>query len=208
MKKAFIKAGVALLAVSAVACCEVALRRRRRAWSPCQRKNITAPADASSYRDAIARVTDGIKKYAGEFDGLYEGLYQAAKNQQMFSTDAYEEWCSRAEQMADESFRSAFGGLFRKSDVTNEVRCRCQYQLLLDCIAAAGITRDRDGGMSCLADDSLRMAYVGAEGKPPQIGERCTVIKPAWVSGKKVIEYGIVFPETVEPCDTGREEIS
>ena len=200
MNRAFKKVGFALLAVSAAACCEMILRRRS-SW-----KNTSAAMDASAHRDAVARVTDGIRKYAGEFDGLYEGLYQAAKNQQMFSTDAYEEWCSRAEQMEDESFRSAFGGLFRKSDSMDEVRCRRKYRLLLDCVAAAGITRDRDCGVSCLADDSLRLAYVGAEGKPPRMGERCTVIKPAWVSGETVVEYGIAFPETADRCDTGRED--
>ena len=206
MKRALIKAGFALLAVSAAAYCEVILRRQKRNCSPCKWENTSAAADASAHQDAISTVADGIKKYAGEFDGLYEGLYQAAKNQQMFSTDAYEEWCSRAAQMEDDSFRSAFCGLFRKSDGMNEVRCRQKYQLLLDCVAAAGIIRDRDCGLSCLADDSLRLAYVGAEGKPPQMGARCTVIKPAWISGEKVVEYGIAFPETADLCDAGRED--
>ena len=207
MKRALIKAGFALLVVSAAACCEVVLRRQKRTWLLCKWKNTSVVADESAHQNEISRVTDGIKKYAGEFDGLYEGLYQAAKNQQMFSTDAYEEWCSRAEQMKDESFRNAFCGLFRKSDGMDEIRCRQKYQLLLDCVATAGITRDRDCGLSCLVDDSLRLAYVGAEGKPPRMGERYTVIKPAWVSGKKVVEYGIAFPETVDLCDAGREDM-
>lgn len=206
MKRAFIKAG-ALLMFSAAACCGVVLRRRKRTCSLCKWKNTSVAVDASAHKDTILRVTAGINKYASEFDGLYEGLYQAAKNQQMFSTDAYEEWCSRAEQIEDESFRNAFCRLFRKSDSMDEVCCRQKYQLLLACIAAAGIIRNRDCGLSCLADDSLRIAYVGTEGKPPRMGERYTVIKPAWVSDEKVVEYGIAFPEMVDLCDAGREDV-
>ena len=116
---------------------------------------------------------------------------------QIFSTDAYQEWCDRAGQMHDEAFRTAFDAVFSKSDIEDEALCREKYTLLLGCIGDAGITRDRNSGVCCVADEIMQLAYVEAGNQKPQIGTEYTVIKAAWLSGEKVIEYGMVMPGTV-----------
>ena len=47
------------------------------------------------------------------------------------------------------------------------------------------------------ADEIMQLAYVEAGNRKPQIGAEYTVIKAAWLSGEKVIEYGMVMPGTV-----------
>lgn len=191
------RAGGLLLTLSAAVCCSVILRRRESADSPLSKWKIrhTEQNEVAARREAVlSAVADGIKKYAADFDGLYESLYQAAQNQERFSTEAYEEWCDRAGQSDDEGFRNAFESLFTKTDMENEVLCREKYLLLLDCIATAGITRDRDSKLFCAADERMHQAYMETAGQKPQIGAAYTVIKAAWLSGEKVIEYGVVMP--------------
>ena len=200
MRRAILKkAGVTLLAISAALCCEALLRGRaailsRRRRSPAAGTDIDAGTAA-----------EGIRKYAGEFDGLYESLYQAVRDGRALSTEAYEEWCDRAEQLEDEAFRHSFGRLFAKSHAADEALCREKMALLLSCVAAAGITRDRESGLSCEADESMARAYLDAEGQKPRAGARYTVVKPAWISGDRVIECGVAMPEVPGGAD-GREE--
>ena len=182
--------GILLLAAAA-ACCGVLRMKKRQSHKEREK-------EAAQYAAAdLTAITDGIKKYAAEFDGLYEGLYQAAQSLQVFSTDAYQEWCDRAGQMHDETFQTAFDTVFSKADIENETLCREKYGLLLSCIADAGITRDRSSGECCAADETMQRAYVVAGEKKPQLGAAYTVIKAAWLSGDKVIEYGMVMSGTV-----------
>ena len=183
--------GILLLAAAA-ACCGVLLMKTRQRTGDAREKETMQHHAAD-----LTAITDGIKKYAAEFDGLYEGLYQAAQSMQVFSTDAYQEWCDRAGQMHDEAFRTAFDAVFSKSDIEDEALCREKYTLLLGCIGDAGITRDRNSGVCCVADEIMQLAYVEAGNQKPQIGTEYTVIKAAWLSGEKVIEYGMVMPGTV-----------
>ena len=206
-KRVFLMAGLTLLAVSAAGYCQTVLRRRKASGPAPEEDDRHTGETPPAYSDTVSKIADGIRKHASEFDGLYEGLYQAAKTQRVFSTDAYEEWCGRVGQLGDGPFRHAFCELFRPEDCMDEAAGRLKYGLLLRCIAAAGITRDsRDWGQSCLADDGLRAAYIGEEGKPPRIGGCYTVVKPAWFSGQKVIEYGIAFSAGKDPGNTGKEE--
>lgn len=147
--------------------------------------------------EELSAVADGIKKYSAEFDGLYEALFQAAQNRQTFSTEAYEEWCDRVGQLDDEAFRNVFEHLFAKADIEDETRCRENYSLLLDCIAMAGITRDRDIGMHCEADENMHRSYIVTDGQKPVTGATYTVIKSAWINDTKVIEYGTLIPGTI-----------
>lgn len=181
-----------ILLLTAAACCGVLLMKNRRRTEKACKKEM--PQDNAADLAAIAA---GIKKYAAEFDGLYEGLYQASQSLQVFSTDAYQEWCDRAGQMYDETFRTAFGTVFSKADIENEALCREKYALLLNCIGDAGIARDRSSGECCAADETMQRAYIEAGNHKPQIGAEYTVIKAAWLSGDKVIEYGMVMPGTV-----------
>ena len=148
-------------------------------------------------RGALSVVANGIGQHAAAFDGLYEGLYQSARNRQAFVTDAYQEWCNRVGQLHDQAFQAAFDSLFSEMDLQNEPLCRKQYALLLRCIGAAGICRDRDTGMHCTADEILCRAYVEAGSRKPQPGSAYTVLKSAWLCGEKVIEYGLVVPGTL-----------
>lgn len=151
-------------------------------------------------------IAEGIKQNATEFDGLYEGLYQAARNKQVFSTDAYVEWCERVEQMKNAEFCHAFSSRFTKADIENEQACREKYEQLLHCVELAGITRDRESGAVCVADDIMCRAYVEAGGQKPELGNEYTVIKAAWLSGQKVIEYGMVLKGTLNISVSGEEE--
>ena len=180
-----------ILLLTAAACCGV-LRMKKRQSHKEQEKEAAQYAAAD-----LAAIAAGIKKYAAEFDGLYEGLYQASQSLQVFSTDAYQEWCDRAGQMYDETFRTAFGTVFSKADIENEALCREKYALLLNCIGDAGIARDRSSGECCAADETMQRAYIEAGNHKPQIGVEYTVIKAAWLSGNQVIEYGMVMPGTV-----------
>ena len=183
--------GILLLTATASCCGVLLMKKRQQTQKECETE---APQHDAADLSAIA---DGIKKYAAEFDGLYEGLYQAAQSLQVFSTDAYQEWCDRAGQMHDETFQTAFDTVFSKSDIEDETLCREKYTLLLGCIGDAGITRDRNSGVCCVADEIMQLAYVEAGNQKPQIGAEYTVIKAAWLSGEKVIEYGLVMPGTV-----------
>lgn len=147
---------------------------------------------------ALAAVAAGIRRHAAEFDGLFEGLYQAAKIQNSLIVDAYIEWCDRVGQLADISFQSSFSSLFSKEDIQNETLCREKYQLLLRCFAQAGISRDRHQGLCCKADAVMQQAYIVAGGNQPQIGMEYTIIKPAWLIGRNVVEYGMVMPGFVD----------
>ena len=182
-----------ILLLAAAAACYGVLRMKKR-----QQTHKEWEKEAAQYAAAdLTAITAGIKKYAAEFDGLYEGLYQAAQSLQVFSVDAYQEWCDRVGQMQDETFQTAFGNVFSKADIENETLCREKYGLLLSCIADAGITRDRSSGECYTADETMQRAYVVAGEKKPQLGAAYTVIKAAWLSGEKVIEYGMVMPGTV-----------
>lgn len=181
-----------ILLLAAAAACYGVLRMKKR-QSHKEREKEAAQYDAAD----LTAITNGIKKYAAEFDGLYEGLYQAAQSLQIFSTDAYQEWCDRVGQMQDETFQTAFDNVFSKADIESETLCREKYGLLLSCIAAAGITRDRSSGEYCAADETMQRAYVEAGNQKPQLGAAYTVIKAAWLSGDKVIEYGMVMSGTV-----------
>ena len=106
--------GILLLTATAACCGVLLMKKRQRTGKACEK---AAPQHDAANLSAIA---DGIKKYAAEFDGLYEGLYQAAQSLQVFSTDAYQEWCDRAGQMHDETFQTAFDTVFSKSDIEDE----------------------------------------------------------------------------------------
>ena len=182
--------GAILLAASAAAVGILLLRK--------QKANATAAV--------FSNIAEGIKQNAAEFDGLYEGLYQAARNEQMFSTDAYVEWCERVEQIENAEFRGAFASRFTKGDIENEQDCRKKYEQLLHCVELAGIARDRESGAVCAADETMCRAYVEASGQKPEAGTQYTVIKAAWLSGQQVIEYGMVLQGALDISVSGGEE--
>ena len=182
--------GAILLAASATAVGFLLLRKKK----------------ANDTEAVFSTIAEGIKQNASEFDGLYEGLYQAARNKQEFSTDAYVEWCERVEQMENEKFRSAYASRFTKADIGNEQACREKYEQLLHCVELAGIKRDRESGAVCVADDIMCRAYVEASGQKPEAGTQYTVIKTAWLSGQQVIEYGMILYGTLNIAVSGEEE--
>lgn len=149
--------------------------------------------------DPDALLAAGIQRNAAEFDGLYESLYQADKLTEAFSTDAFEEWCDRVEQLAGEpQFAAAFRSGFRKSDLENEAKGRKKIRELLRIIEKAGVVRHAGARTACRADETVRNAYFCADGSKPKIDVQYTIIKSAWILGNKVIEYGMVIPITSE----------
>ena len=193
------QAGIALLAASAVLCGTALVRIGRKAVRRRKAAGDRAETPPQAVREQSAAVADGIRKYAAEFDGLYESAYQAARDRRTLSTEAYEEWCGRAAQLGDAAFAGAFGSLFALTDIEDEARCRERYDLLLECVDRAGIRRDRECGQTCQADDGMRRAYAAADGKPPRNDAVYTVLKPAWTCGDKVIEHGIAVPAQAGP---------
>lgn len=173
MKFTWLKIGALTAATAAAVVCGVVLKRRK--------------------GNGNWVISEGIRKNASVFDGLYEGLFLAARNREMFSTDAYEEWCDRAAQLEDEAFSTAFASAFSKRDIADEPLCREKFDRLLAYIAQASILRERENGMVYVADETMRAAYQTIDGSELTIGNEYSVLKSAWISGKKVIEYGMVM---------------
>ncbi len=174
-----LKLGGVLAAGAAAVCCGIVLHRK---W----RENNKARL--------FQRAVEGIREHAEDFDGLFESLYQSEKNHSYYSVDSYLEWCARVEQSGDEAFAAAFAEFFNAADTETEALAREKFALLLTCIDTAGITRERESERAYIADDMLCAAYVGLGDKKPEPGETYTVVKSAWLSGEKVIEYGMVLP--------------
>lgn len=189
MKMKWIKIGV--LAASTVMMCAVFLKNKLDAAKSWGRQD-NAPAELP--RELASVIADGIQRHAPAFDGLYEGLLQAARNKTVFSTDAYEEWCIRAEHLADEDFSTAFCAVFSQSDIADERLCRKKFDSLLACIAQAGIFRMQENGAAYIADHAMCQAYQSIDGGKLEIGEEYTVLKSAWVSDTRTIEYGMAKP--------------
>lgn len=145
--------------------------------------------------DLTQIIVNGIKDNSEVFDGLYEGLFQAVRNREMYFHDAYEEWCFRADHLDNEAFRTAFAEKFSEQDIANEWLCRNKMDILLSCIGCAGIIRERENGKSYIADEAMCRAYLTINGGKPDTDKEYTVLKSAWInSGNKVIEYGMVIP--------------
>lgn len=143
-------------------------------------------------------IAAGIRENAHVFEGLYEGLFQAERNRQLFSTDAYEEWCSRVRQLEDKAFADAFAAVFSPEDVRSENLCREKYAALLACIRQAGIRRERENGITCTADEKMSLLYRAVDACPVEIGAAYTVLTAAWICGEKVIEYGMVMKQPAQ----------
>lgn len=142
-------------------------------------------------------IVEGIKKYASNFDGLYESLYQTGIHTETFLTDAYVEWCDRIRLLVnEEEFVTAFNNEFQKNDISDEESCREKIATLLSCIDAAGICRHCNTEERIVFDDVNKNAYVNIEGGKPKIGIEYIIFKSAWLMGEKVIEYGMVMPVT------------
>ena len=156
--------------------------------------------EANAAHSALAA---GIEQHAQVFDGLYESLFQAARNHQVFSTDAYEEWCNRVGQTDDAAFAEAFTAVYTGEDFHDELQCRERFELLLEDIHTAGIHRERESGVVCIADASMRKAYYDVNRQKLQIGAEYTVLKPAWLYGEKVVEYGLLLPGAVDMSQFG-----
>ena len=190
MKTALKWTGITLLAAAA---CSAVFGRK------CLFRKRGCDAEKSSVRDAdtLDLIAQGIKLRAEDFNGLYEGLYQAAQRCTGLSTDAYEEWCDRVQQTDDPDFRRAFFSRFSKTDTENESLCREKFALLLSCIDTAGIARERESMTVYTADAAMQRAYFSADGEKLRIGAGYTVIKSAWLCGDKVIECGMAVPGTI-----------
>ena len=154
----------------------------------------TAPQreDAQARLSSDNRIAEGIRRHAKEFNGLYEGLYQANISASVFSADAYAEWCDRVSQTGDAAFTVAFEARFSKRDLEDRAFCRSQFGRLLRCIGDAGIVRGPENGTRIRIDETNREAYVGENGYSPKIGFEGTIIKSAWFYDKTVVESGLV----------------
>lgn len=173
-----------LVVVSAViAMLLVLLLRRKRKLSSAEQ---VPPEEAKI-------ISQGIRKNARHFDGLYEGLFQAVKNPEPLFTDAFQEWCDRAALCPDQAFREAFAALFQKSDINDAAICLNKHRQLLTLVNRAGIQRDRENNQICTADESVCKYYYDFTGQKPQSGVTYQIIKSAWTMDGKAVEYGMVM---------------
>ena len=181
MKYLWFAAGV--LAAAAAAACSAVLEQRRRA--------------SRARRELLGAIARGIGAHAPVFDGLYEGLYQAAQEETSFFTDAYQEWCQRAAHLEDQDFRLAFAQAFSPEDTEDEALCRSKYRQLLHCIGAAGIVRLHESGSTQTGESGLQDAYYlvgGTDGETrPETGVLYTVLASAWVKDGAVVEHGTLI---------------
>lgn len=178
---------IPVLAVISIVTVLLLCRKRK---SP---KAKDAPRETQSATKQEMILSQGIRKTAGHYDGLYEGLYLAAQNPENSCTDAYQEWCDRASQNPDQAFREAFASLFQKSDIEDRSRCLEKHRKLLELINAAGILRDRDNGETAVADDPFCKNYYELTGQKPQTGVTYQIIKSAWIMDGTAVEYGMVM---------------
>lgn len=192
MKMKWVKTGALLASTVSMAAmaaiCAVHLKSR---LDTARSREGQGGAPAHLPPELASAVADGIREHAPVFDGLYESLFQAARNRDIFSTDAYEEWCIRAEHLRDETFCAAFSALFSQSDIANEKFCREKFADLLSCIAQAGISRMQENGVTYTADQAMRQAYLSIDGGKLEIGKAYTVVKSAWCSDAGTVEYGM-----------------
>lgn len=178
--------GISVLSfLGALTCFALLLRMNRRSAGKSGTAKPVQPGPSNE-------IPTFIRAYAAEFNGLYEGLYQAANNPAVRTADAYEEWCDRVDQIGD-PFARAFRQTYSRTDPSDETRYRRNLAELLRAINAAGIRRDREAGETFTADEALSKAYLGHDGGTPRPGAACTVIKPAWLCADKVIEQGLVI---------------
>lgn len=142
----------------------------------------------------LSIIASGIAKNAAIFDGLYESLYLASHDERQLVPDAYEEWCGRAAQLEDAAFCRAFSQLFCQDDLADAALCRAHMALLLSCIDRAGIRRAHESGATCPAGAALRRAYLTIDGSAIAPDAPYTVLKPAWLRGDQIVEYGMLLP--------------
>lgn len=182
---------IGALAASAAVVCGVIFKRRMRA------AKSEASGNAQGGEDQFGLIADGISRNAAVFDGLYEGLFQAAQNHTAFFTDAYEEWCDRAEQLNDAAFCTAFAQVFSKADTRDETLCRGKYAALLQCVERAGMIRRHETGKTYSADETMQCAYSVLDGAGEATGivpgAAYTVLASAWTKGDRVVEHGMVM---------------
>lgn len=155
----------------------------------CRRKK-SVPATET---EADLIISQGISRAPQEYDGLYESLYQAALDEKQLIADAYQEWCDRVSQSNDTEFREAFQSIFKKNDIHDETVCREQFRRLLAQVERAGILRDRDNNLVCVADEAVKACYIDITGQKMETNVSYQIIKPAWTMDGKVIEYGMAM---------------
>jgi len=178
----------AIVVAAAVVACGIILYKKK-GLLPFGKRKDRQPGE----ENAAKAIAAGIQNHAELFDGLYEGLYQAVNNRDLFMTDAYAEWCARVAQTGDVPFQDAFSGLFTKANLEDEPLCRNKMERLLGFIADAGMVRERENKTVYTADEAMHKAYFDESGGKPEVGKEYTVIKSAWVNGEQVVEYGMVM---------------
>jgi len=131
-------------------------------------------------------IADGIRKNAGSFNGLYEGVFQIAQNSGNADSDAIDEWKIRVGNMNDnDDFKTAVLNLLDTGDLASRaVR-------LLECIELAGIKRADETEYAFEMNVSTK--YVCLSGNNLDRGTLCTVLKPYWYMDSKVIEQGCII---------------
>ena len=141
-------------------------------------------------------ITAQIKKYAGDFEGLYESLYVSYYTKDRCITDAYEEWHDRIESLdGEEAFISAFSETFPRDVIYDEEKCREKIGELLETIYSAGITRSFETNQTVKTDETNMKFFRTLDGKRPEIDKEYTVFKVVWINGEQIVENGILVPK-------------
>ena len=180
MSRSAITRPIALIAAAASA---VAAIGRRRSESP-------APAEAPEEPAEILADNSHV------FDGLYEPLYQALRNDRDDQLqEVLNEWDIRARH-ADNRVNRAWRELARTGSVPlSEVTGQPVRELgtrLAAVVADAGIIRDDRTSFLIGEDDKRRYRFD----QEPQTGTMAEVEIPCWTAGQHVAERGIAHQST------------
>ena len=162
------------------------------------RRSFRKKKNAPLKEDAFARETVKLQKQAEEaqgiladgkeasrYEGLYEGIYQAAVGRNPENRDAYEEWCDRAKRGTNpEGFINKYGGLI---DADEETYQMAMQQLCRE-FWSAGIRRDMSKKVCVNAKTKKYYIVMGdiADGEPAD------VFKAAWKQENRCLEQGFL----------------
>ncbi len=130
-------------------------------------------------------LTEGLRRNARRFSGLYEGIYTAAQQAQP-DPEAYREWHIRLENLsADTAFYEAFRKQFPPADVTAS-----RLSQLLEIISAAGICRGTETAHTASSATAEQYVYLGTGSLTP--GMEYAVLKPRWSLNGETLQQGIL----------------
>ncbi len=150
----------------------------------------------SDYNGAVqpdcSRLIQMLADHAKDFEGLYESVYISCSSSEAFDADAYHEWSGRVNMSPDKAFAAEFNAVF--ADSQDPEYCRSRSAQLLSLIEMAGIKRIGEAGEKLVIDEANAERFTCLNSQAP-LGKSCTIVKPVWIYGSKVIEPGVAMAD-------------